>query len=201
MLLTDAAAMRPNFDVALLSALRGGARLIQLREKTLSPREVLALAHRAQKLCEVYGAQLLINSRADIARAAHVAGVHLPENDLSPRDIRLTLGEHALCGVSVHSPASARRALEEGADYLIFGPIFPTASHPESSGEGIEKLREIVQMSSRPVFAIGGIEANSARLCIEAGAHGVAVLSAAWREANIEATIKELIAQIEIEMM
>lgn len=197
MLITDAAKMRPNFDVALLSALRGGARLIQLREKSLSPREVLSLAHRAQKLCEVYGAQLLINGRADIARAAHVAGLHLPENDLSARDARLTIGEHALCGVSVHSPETARRALEEGADYLVFGPIFLTASHPESTGVGLEGLREIVAISSRPVFAIGGVDASNARECIEVGAHGVAVLSAVWRDENIEATVRELVPSVE----
>lgn len=193
MLVTDHRLMQPSFDAGLEAARRGGARLIQLREKELAAREVLQLALRAQRLCERSGAKLLINSRADIARAAHADGVHLPENDLPPDMARRTLGAHALCGVSVHSAEAARRAVAEGADYLVFGPVFPTASHPDTPPIGLDALREIAAGASKPVFAIGGVDAANARLCLEAGAHGVAVISAVWRAPDVEAAVRSLL--------
>jgi len=197
LLLTDRSLMRPTFDVALLSALRGGARLVHLREKDLSAREVLALVFKAQKLVEVYGAKLLVNARADIARAAHLDGVHLPENDLSPRDARSTLGQHALCGVSTHSLETAQRAAAEGADYIVFGPVFPTPSHPESKGCGLEVMSEVAASVSIPVFAIGGIDAVNADSCRKAGAHGVAVIRAIWERENVEEAVRELVQVLE----
>ena len=177
--------MKPSFEAALEAALRGGARFIQLREKDLSPREVLDLAFRAQRLCEKYNAKLVINSRTDIARAAHADGVHLPENDVPPAAARLSLGHHALCGVSVHSVEVARRAVRENADYLVFGPVFQTTSHPDTAPVGLEALHEIATAVSIPVFAVGGINARSSGLCLDAGAYGVAVISAVWRPVNV----------------
>jgi thiamine-phosphate pyrophosphorylase len=182
--------MRPSFDAALEAALRGGARFIQLREKDLSPREVLDLALHAQRLCEKYGAKLVINSRADIARAAHADGVHLPENDVPPAAARLSLGYHALCGVSVHSVEAARLAAHEGADYLVFGPVFQTTSHPGTAPVGLEALREIATAVTTPIFAIGGIDTESSRLCLNAGAYGVAVISAVWHAANVVEAVR-----------
>lgn len=198
LLITDRTMMQPTFDVALLSALRGGARLIHLREKNLTAREVLALVFKAQKLAEVYGAKLLVNARADIARAAHLDGVHLPEHDLSPRDARSTLGQHALCGVSTHSIETAQRAAHEGADYIVFGPVFPTPSHPQSTGCGIEALRAIAASISIPIFAIGGIDATNARACREAGAHGVAVIRGIWQSENLEMAVRDLVEAVEL---
>ncbi|HVF09252.1 MAG TPA: thiamine phosphate synthase, partial [Abditibacteriaceae bacterium] len=133
LLVTDRHRMRPSFEGALAAALRGGARLVQLREKDLAPREVFPLALQAQRLTERYGAKLIINSRADIARATHADGVHLPESDISPAIARLSLGQYSICGTSVHSVETARRASDEGADYLVFGPVFSTGSHPTAS--------------------------------------------------------------------
>lgn len=197
LLITDRTLMQPTFEVALLSALRGGARLVHLREKDIAPREVLSLVYKAQRLAEVYGAKLLVNARADIARAAHLEGVHLPENDLSPRDARSTLGQHALCGVSTHSLETAQRAAQEGADYIVFGPIFPTRSHPESQGCGLEMLSAVANEVKIPVFAIGGIDANNARDCRHAGAHGVAVIRAVWQSDHVEAAVRQLVEVVE----
>jgi thiamine-phosphate diphosphorylase len=185
--------MKPSFDAALEAALRGGARFVQLREKDLPPRAVLDLALRAQRLCEKYDARLIINSRADIARAAYADGVHLPENDVPPAVARLSLGFHALCGVSVHSLAAARGAASEGADYLVFGPVFETRSHPGTAPVGLAALREIARAVPLPVFAIGGIDAASAILCLNAGARGIAVISAVWRSANVEDAVRAFI--------
>ncbi|MDF2441236.1 MAG: thiamine-phosphate pyrophosphorylase [Abditibacteriota bacterium] len=198
LLITDRTLMQPTFEVALLSALRGGARLVHLREKDMAPRDVLAQVFKAQRLVEVYGAKLLINARADIARAAHLEGVHLPENDLSPRDARSTLGHHALCGVSTHSLETAQRAAQEGADYIVFGPVFPTPSHPEASGCGLDALRQVTEKVSIPVFAIGGINAGNARDCRLAGAHGVAVIRSVWQSENVEAAVRELVQAVDL---
>ena len=192
LLVTDRHQMRPSFTGALEAALRGGARLIQLREKTLSPREVFTLALQTQPLVERFGAHLLINSRADIARAVHAAGVHLPEDDIAPAEARLSLSQYSLCGASVHSVEAAQRATAEGADYLVFGPVFPTASHPTTAPAGIEKLTAVVRATPRPVYAIGGVTDISARQCREAGAYGIAVMSAVWQAENVANAVRAL---------
>ena len=188
--------MTPSFQDALEAALRGGARLIQLREKDLAPREVFTLARQAQHLVERYGAQLLINSRADIARAVHAAGVHLPQDDIAPMAARLSLDEYCLCGASVHSMATAQRAAQEGANYLVFGSVFPTNSHPGAAPAGIEKLGEIARATSLPVYAIGGIDEARARVCRAAGAYGIAVMSAVWQAADVAAAVRGLNAAV-----
>lgn len=188
--------MRPSFDLAILNALRGGARWIQLRERELAPRELLALAFKAQKLCEKFGAQISINARADIARTIYAQGLHLPENEIAPRQARLSLDNHARIGVSVHSPETAKRAIEEGADYLIFGSVFPTKSHPESAPQGIGKLREVCAQSRVPVYAIGGVNAQNAQACLDAGAHGVATISAVWEE-DVEKNVREILTALD----
>jgi thiamine-phosphate pyrophosphorylase len=199
MVITQSDLMGANFDLALLSALRGGARWVQLREKELGGRQTLALAHRALKLCETYGARLAINSRIEVARASHADGVQLSETDLPPRDIRSILGHHARCGVSAHSVETARRAEQEGADYLVFGPVFPTPTHPGAPAQGLQVLAEAARAVRCPLLAVGGIGPEEARACREAGAHGVAVIRAAWQpeHGNIEKAVSELCEAVE----
>jgi thiamine-phosphate pyrophosphorylase len=194
LLITDRHLMAPSFEAALEAALRGGARRLQLREKDLTARGVLSLARAAQTLCAAHGARLVVNARADIARLAGAAGVHLPEDGLPPERARLSY-PHAgvLCGVSVHSAAAARRAQNEGADYLLFGPVFSTASHPGQAPAGLAALREVSGATSLPVFAVGGVEAAQVRACREAGAYGVAVIRAVWQAPDVEAATRVLL--------
>lgn len=187
MLVTQSARMRPDFLAALEAALRGGARLIQLREKELPDAELLPLARGAQALCEKFGARLLINGRAEIARQIG-AGVHWPEN----AELRF---EGGVNGVSTHSLESARRAAEQGADYLIFGSVFETRTHPGEAPAGLEKLRAVCAAVDIPVFAIGGVTAQNAAACLAAGAHGIAVIGAAWDAPDVEAAVRALIFQ------
>jgi thiamine-phosphate pyrophosphorylase len=185
MLVTQCARMKPNFESALEAALRGGAPLIQLREKDLSENELLLLAKRAQNLCEEYNATLLLNGAPEIARALNV-GLHLPEG--AP-----LIQKFVLCGASVHSLESARRVAEQGADYLVFGSVFETQSHPDANPAGLEKLREVCGAVDVPVFAIGGITTQNAESCFAVGAYGIAVIGAAWDAENIELAVRQLI--------
>ncbi len=196
LLLTDRRRMKPGFEIALLAALQGGVRWLQLREKDLAPREIVDLAARAQKLTEKFGAQLFLNGRADLARVCHADGLHLPENEISTAMARLTLGFHAPVGVSVHSLESAQRAAHEGADYLMFGPVFETNSHPETAPTGLKALREVAAHSEIPVLAVGGVTARRAKECLEAGAWGVAVIGAVWGAADVSAATRDLVAAV-----
>ena len=177
--------------MAILEACQGGAKWICVREKDASPRDLMELLARAKKIAEKFGAQVFINGRADIARAAHADGLHLPKHEISVDSARMTLGFHTPIGVSVHDLAGAKRAEVEGANYLLFGSVFETNSHPDGEVAGLEKLAEVVKSVKIPVYAIGGIDASNAPACIEAGAKGVAVISAAW-ERETANSIREI---------
>lgn len=193
MLITDRRLMKPNFNSALLAALQGGAKWIQLREKDLPPRELLALFTKATRLTEKFGAQLFLNGRSDLARAAHADGLHLPESEIAPREAQLTLGFHVPIGVSVHSLETALRARDEGANYLVFGPIFSTQSHPETAPAGLEALEKVTKTVGIPVLAVGGITAPRVARCLEAGAYGVAAIRAIWDAPEIGAATREFV--------
>lgn len=196
LILTDAARMKPDFESALLEACLGGAKWFCVRDKSAAPREILDFFAKASRIAEKFGAQTFINGRSDLARAAHAAGLHLPEGEISPSLARLTLDFHTPIGVSVHDLIGARRAFDEGANYLLFGPIFETKSHPGQAAAGLESLREIVANVGIPVFAVGGIDASNAARCLEAGASGVAVISAVWEAGNIAQSVRDLRAAL-----
>jgi thiamine-phosphate pyrophosphorylase len=196
LILTDSARMKPDFDSALLSACLGGAKWFCVREKGSSPREISQFFARVQRIAEKFGAQTFLNGRADIARAAHADGLHLPEGEIPVGAVRMTLGFHTPCGASVHSVEGAVAAAAEGADYLLFGSVFPTSSHPGAVPAGLEELRKVVKSVSVPVLAVGGINAQNAASCLEAGAAGVAVISAVWEAADIKAAVKEIRAAL-----
>ncbi|MBI4384591.1 MAG: thiamine phosphate synthase [Nitrospinae bacterium] len=115
------------FLPAVETALKSGIRALQLREKDLSAEDLLALARQVKELTRRYGAWLFINDRADVARIAGAEGVHLPESGLPVGEVRKSFPE-LLIGASTHSLERARRAQEEGADFIVFGPVFDTPS-------------------------------------------------------------------------
>jgi thiamine-phosphate pyrophosphorylase len=195
-LITDRHHMQPSFELALAAALEGGARLIQLREKDLSLRHLHALAESANFLCQPAGARLLINSSLDVANAVGAGGVHLPDGGPGPAAARELLSPGTLCGVSVHSTPAAQQAAAAGADYLIFGSIFQTSSHPGAAPAGLDALREVAASVACPVYAIGGIEPGSVADCLKAGAYGVAVRSAVWEAPDAAVAVRDLLAAL-----
>ena len=165
-------------QVELLSA--GGATLIQLREKEMSPREFYPQAKEAVAVAARRGVQLIINDRVDVALAVGAHGVHLGQDDMPPDAARKLLGSNALIGYSTHNLEQAIAATKLPIDYLAIGPIFATTSKSDTAPVlGLDGLRAVRQaIGPFPLVAIGGISQANARQVVEAGADSVAVISA-----------------------
>lgn len=166
-------------QVARLAA--GGATLVQLREKLMTPREFYAEAEAAVRVARESGVRLIINDRADIALAAGADGVHLGQDDLDPAAARRLLGDDAIIGFSTHSVEQAALAAKiYPLDYIAVGPVFATTSKanpdPVIGLEGLRRVREVV--GAIPLVAIGGITLANARAALAAGADSVALISA-----------------------
>ena len=151
--------------------------MIQIREKNLAAGDLLTLALKAREVELPAGSLLLINERLDIALAAELDGVHLPENALLP-DKHGSYASELIFGCSIHSHESLRIAESSGADYLLFGPVFDTPSKRQyGPPQGLEKLGKLCKATLLPVFALGGITPENAALCMAEGAYGAAGLS------------------------
>lgn len=161
------------------AALAGGVRAVQLREKDLTPRELLVIARTMRELTGRYGAKLIINDRADIALAAGADGVHLGEASIPAAAARRILGPDRLIGVSCHDTEGALAAETSGADFITFGPVYPTPSKATYGPPvGVERLSETAELLRIPVFALGGIKRENTSEVMATGAAGVALISA-----------------------
>jgi len=161
------------------AALAGGADMIQLRDKTGSLRDLLPQARAIQALCRARPALFIVNDRLDLALAAGADGVHVGQDDLPAEAARRLLGPGRILGVSTHSPEQAEAARAAGADYIGFGPIFPTGTKDIGyAPRGLEGLREAGAAVSLPILAIGGITLENVAAVIGAGATAPAVISA-----------------------
>lgn len=195
MAVTDRRLMNPRFSDALEKALQNGVRLIQLREKNLEKETLQGLATEAAQLCTLYGAQLQINGNTQLAEELS-CGLHLPEAAIGElTTARPRLGAQALIGASCHTLENALRAQGNGVDYIVFGSIFPTASHTDTIPAGLEALKEVASRMTIPVYAIGGITAANCMSCLQAGAHGVAAISAVWDNVTIDDSYRDFLAQ------
>lgn len=161
------------------AAVAGGVSLVQIREKSLSARVLYELAGRAAALTRNTATKLLINDRFDVARAAGADGVQLTERSLPTAIARETCGDEFLIGVSTHSLEAALDARAQGADFVVFGPVFETESkRAYGPPQGLEKLGAVTSaLAGFPVLAIGGINAENANKCFAAGASGIAAIS------------------------
>lgn len=172
---------------AVEGALAGGVRAVQLREKDIPPRDLLELARAMRKLTDRYGAKLIINDRADIALATGADGVHLGETGIPADAARRILGGERFIGVSCHSRESALAAAKAGADFITFGPVYPTPSKAAYGAPvGLKLLAEAVSLLSIPVFALGGIKRENTPDTLAAGAAGIALISAIIASGNPE---------------
>ena len=169
-------------------AVLGGVDVVQLRDRASTDGDLLPTA-RALRRSTRGRAMLFINGRPDLAAEVGADGVHWPEFSHLRQEVeRESAG--GLIGRSVHGVESALRAVEAGADYLIVGHVFDTISHPGEAGRGTALIAEVRRAVDTPIVAIGGIDGSTARSCIEAGADGVAVISAIMRAADPEAAAR-----------
>ncbi|OIO29811.1 MAG: thiamine-phosphate diphosphorylase [Nitrospirae bacterium CG1_02_44_142] len=171
---------------AVEEALKGGVKALQLREKDLGTRELLALAYKMREITNKYKAKLFINDRVDVALAVKADGVHLGQNSVSPHAERKAVNasrithyaSRFLIGVSAHSIEEAEQAEKEGADFITLGPVYKTPSKLKYGKPlGVDIIRKAKAEISIPVFAIGGIKTDMVKEVMDAGADGIALIS------------------------
>lgn len=178
-------------------AANAGVDWIQIREKDLSGSELSELVRDALR-CMVPSCRILVNDRLDVAFATGAASVHLGEKSISVEDARRFARERGatgdfLIGASVHSLEEAQAAQAEGADYVIFGPVFATPSKSAfGPPQGLERLEAICHRVNIPVLAIGGVSPENARECYAAGARGIAAIRLFQEAADVAETVKRL---------
>ena len=164
------------------AALKGGAQIIQLREKTLEAEEILRRARTLQELCAAANALFVVNDRVDVALASGASGVHLGQQDLAPQEAKRIAGEHYLVGRSTHSVEQAKKAVEqERADYIGIGAMYLTASKEKEKLliRGPELARDVMKAElGVPIFAIGGITKARVKELREVGVNRIAVTTA-----------------------
>lgn len=186
------------------AALRAGVDWIQIREKHLAARQVAELTRTAVQEARAAGKQskILVNDRLDVALAAGADGVHLGGGSLPAAEVqawlerergRLKLAADFLMGRSCHSREEAQQAERDGASYVIFGPVYATPSKAQyGAPQGVERLREVCSAVRIPVLAIGGITADNARACLQAGAAGIAAIRLFQEAANLLLLLESL---------
>jgi len=183
-----------NLVKATEAAIKGGASVVQLREKDCSTLEFFNVALEVKEVTTRYNVPLIINDRLDIALAVEADGLHIGQGDLPLKLARKLLGNGKILGYSVSNTEEARFGEDNGADYLGAGPIFPTDSKLDAVAPiGIEGLEAIVRSVKIPVVGIGGISINNAKKVHQAGAAGASVISAILGAEEIEAAAKNLL--------
>jgi thiamine-phosphate pyrophosphorylase len=171
----------------------GGARLVQLRAKSSPDRALLDLTRECLAAARAAGVPLIVNDRPDVARITGADGVHVGQDDLPPAACRAVLGPAALVGVSTHDEAQVAAAAREPVDYLAVGPVYPTRTKANPDPVvGLELVRRARARWAGPLVAIGGIAAENARAVLEAGADGLAVISAVLDHDDLAGALRRL---------
>jgi thiamine-phosphate pyrophosphorylase len=182
----------------LEQALDGGVKAIQLREKDLSARELFLLAEKARQLCRAHGAALFVNDRVDVALAADADGVHLSQTSMPVTTARSLLGSQKIIGASTHSLQEAKHAERSGANFILFGPVHFTPSKAGyGAPQGLQALRTIVDNTSLPVYAIGGIKPENIESAMTVGIRGVALISAVMGADNPKGATEEILRRLQ----
>jgi thiamine-phosphate pyrophosphorylase len=188
-LITDRKAAKKPLPEAVRLALEGGIKAIQLREKDLPVRELLALAQELRAVTRDFGAKLFINDRLDVATLVGADGIHLGGQSMPVDAVRKVVGKSMQIAVSTHSVGEARAAQDGGADLLTYGPIFETPSKAKYGAPvGVKSLITIKNEVSIPIYALGGINSGNMLQVLSAGADGIAVISAIMAAEDIKKT-------------
>lgn len=181
-----------HLEIAKL-AIKGGADIIQLRDKYLSTSELIETAKKIAALCRKSKVIFLVNDRVDVALVSNADGVHLGQEDIPIKDARKLLGRNKIIGGTAHNMKEAIVCEEAGADYIGFGHIYPTSSkHKPDKPKGTEMLKIIVERISIPVIAIGGISPKNLNDVMQTGVHGAAFIGSVLKSKDPVKTIKEI---------
>jgi len=192
--LTDRTLARGRSTAEVVTAaLAGGATVVQLRDKERTGAALVGVGRHLRALTRAQGGLLIVNDRVDVALAIDADGAHVGQDDLPARAARRVLGPDRLLGVSARTVEEAVRAAGEGADYIGFGPVFPTATKGDAGPpRGLEDLRRACRAVAVPVVAIGGITSDNVGGVLAAGAAGVAVIAAVVTAADMTAATRTL---------
>jgi thiamine-phosphate pyrophosphorylase len=193
--LVSAAGCAATLDWTIAEAAAGGAQIVQLREKGLDDRTLLSRARQVRRLTEKAGVLFIINDRPDLARLSDADGVHLGQEDMSVADARRIVGPDALIGVSTHNLDQLRQAVLEGASYIGIGPTFPSGTKSFRVA-GVEFVRQALEETSLPAFAIGGVNQETVAAAVAVGARRVAVSQAICSSADPRAVATALRAAL-----
>ena len=174
------------------AACKGGATIIQLREKDKSTREYMELASATHKITARYGIPLIIDDRVDVALAIGAEGVHVGQSDMPVCDARRILGSDKIIGATTKTVPQALEAYEQGADYLGCGAIYPTTTHVKTVITPVETLKDVVKAVPIPVNAIGGLNKDNIFVLKGAGIAGICAVSAIMKAADPEVAAREL---------
>lgn len=173
-------------------ALKGGATMIQIREKDLDENAFLKEAEQIQSLCAKYCVPFIVNDNVELAVKIGTDGVHVGQSDMAAKDVRALIGKDKILGVSAQTVEQALEAQKCGADYLGTGAVFPTGSKDDAQVLGVQTLKEICSAVNIPVVAIGGISKDNILELKKSGIAGVSVISAIFAQNDIVAATAEL---------
>ncbi len=185
---------RDNFTEKVEQAIRGGARVVQLREKQVNMKEICELGRSLREITRKHNVPLIINDYVDIALEIDADGVHLGENDPEIKFARKKLGSNKIIGVSCYdSLERGEFAVEQGADYIVFGTPYYTPTKPDRKPTPIETLVEARRkFTGTTVFAIGGITEDNAQEIIDTGVDGIAAITSIFKEGSPEENARKL---------
>lgn len=165
-------------SAVLPAAIAGGVDVVQLREKEMPERELLALAREAVEICRREGVLLIVNDWPRLALASGADGVHVGQEDMPPQDVRTIVGPQLLIGLSTHAPCEIDAAAGEPVDYIGVGPVHQTPTKPGRSAVGTSLVAYAAAHAEVPFFAIGGLDATNLGAALDAGATRICVLRA-----------------------
>jgi thiamine-phosphate pyrophosphorylase len=185
---------RAGFIETVEKSIKGGARIVQLREKDTPQNEILNLGRELLKLTRRYDVPLIINDSPELAKEIGADGVHLGGGDTSIKNARAILGDEIIIGVSCYNQIErGLNAVQNGADYVVFGTPYYTPTKPEREPTSIEVLKEAVYVISQiPIFAIGGITKENASEILGTGVDGIAVITSVFGSPDPENAAREL---------
>ena len=178
-------------------ALKGGATMIQIREKDLNEKDFLLAAEELLALCRSYNVPFIVNDNVELAVKIGADGVHVGQSDMNARDVRALIGNDKILGVSTQTVEQALFAQECGADYLGVGAVFPTGSKDDAEVLDRKTLMDICKAVSIPVVAIGGITKDNVRELKGTGIAGISVISAIFAQKDIQNATAELLKRTE----